>query len=218
MHVSIRRIFTIAGVVSAALLGTSQTSSNAAPVESPSAPEPAALLLPPPAGGDERLDNMGSEVEATGAPEPAALGWPPPAGGNLRLDNMGSEAGAQAVQAFCVFTTDGDHVHISRFPYEASGHGWWENRTCSATLAVVRVQLQQFYTDGRWRNVGTVGTKTVRSGGGAGRRATGRGACTTRDLTAWRSVVDVDLVGQDDDSSQLITEPRDIRCRLLPSP
>ncbi len=113
----------------------------------------------------------------------------------------------------CVFQTRGDYVHVSSSAFEASGHGWWVNGNCSARLAVVTVQLQQYYSDGRWRNIGSVGRKTVASGGGAGNRATGRAGCNNSSLTGWRSVIDVDLVGQADDPRKLTTPARNIRCR-----
>ena len=104
-------------------------------------------------------------------------------------------------------------VHVSSSAFEASGHGWWVNGDCPATLAVVTVQLQQYYSDGKWRNIGSAGKSTVRSGGGAGNRATGRVECANRSVTGWRSVVDVDLVGVADDPGKLTTTSRDIACR-----
>jgi hypothetical protein len=125
-----------------------------------------------------------------------------------------ANSGSLGAAAICVFETRGDYVHVSSSAFEASGHGWWVNGNCSATLAVVTVQLQQYYSDGVWRNKGTVGQSTVRSGGGAGNRATGRGACTAGSaVTGWRSVIDVDLVGQADDPGKLTTSARDIPCR-----
>ncbi|WP_155989151.1 hypothetical protein [Nocardiopsis sp. CNT312] len=91
-------------------------------------------------------------------------------------------------------------------------HGWWVNGNCSAIQAVVTVELQQYYSDGSWRTEGIVGQDTVYSGGGAGNRATGRASCTDGELTSWRSVVDVDLVGVIDDPSKLITTTKNIYC------
>ncbi|MFI6822466.1 hypothetical protein ACIBJE_16155 [Micromonospora sp. NPDC050187] len=115
--------------------------------------------------------------------------------------------------ALCTFQTGGDYVHVSSSAFEASGHGWWVNGNCNATTAVVTVQLQQYYSDGSWRNVGTKGSATVRSGGGAGNRATGRAVCSSSATTSWRSVVDVDLVGLLDDPTSLTTPSRSIACR-----
>jgi len=113
----------------------------------------------------------------------------------------------------CFFETRGDYVHLSSSAFEASGHGWWVNGNCNATLAIVTVQLQQYYADGSWRNAGTAGSATVRSGGGAGNRATGRAGCAGRGLTGWRSVIDVDLVGLADDPGKLVTPGQNIYCR-----
>ncbi|HEU4792362.1 MAG TPA: hypothetical protein VFS96_01770 [Nitrolancea sp.] len=141
-------------------------------------------------------------------PAPATLptaAVPAPASGSdiVTLDNA-------AAQGTCYFETWGDNVHVSSF--EASGHGWWENGNCPATLAVVTVQLQEYYSDGAWRNIGSLGQATVYSGGG-GNRATGRVDCFDGTTTSWRSVVDVDLVGIPDDPGKYITPYKDIACR-----
>lgn len=124
-----------------------------------------------------------------------------------------ADLGVQEAAGPCGFITDGDAVHVSSSAFEASGHGFWRNINCKATKAVVTVQLQQFYSDGKWRNKGTVGKKTVKSGGGAGKRATGRAACNSKTLTGWRSVIDVDLVGQPDSPEKGVTKAVNINCR-----
>jgi hypothetical protein len=147
------------------------------------------------------------------APVPAAAPGSPST--VVSLKNTGSPAKRQGAQDVCFFSTKGDYVHISSSAFEASGHGWWVNGDCPATLAVVTVQLQEYYSDGRWRNKGTVGKKTVRSGGGAGNRATGRGGCNNHGTAGWRSVIDVDLVGVADDPRKLTTPARNIGCTRL---
>ncbi|WP_051752371.1 hypothetical protein [Streptosporangium amethystogenes] len=184
MRQSLRKVSMTAGIVSAALLGMSQTAAIAVPS--------ASVLAPPP------------------TPAPAPDTGRAPAGSEASLENTGS---ATSTRALCVFNTAGDYVHVSSSAFEASGHGWWVNGNCNATLAVVTVQLQQYYSDGSWRNAGTAGRATVRSGGGAGNRATGRGGCNSNSLTGWRSVVDVDLVGLADDPGKLYTPSRNIYCR-----
>ena len=124
-----------------------------------------------------------------------------------------SSTGATEVLRFCTLYTRGDYVHRSSTGIAASAHGWWENRDCPATYAVVTVQLQEYYSDGTWRNVGEPGRKTVRSGGGAGNRATARVDCLSTERTGWRSVVDVDLVGVADDPGALYTPAVNIECR-----
>jgi len=159
------------------------------------------------------LVGAGSATAASAVPVPA----PAPVsadGGSVALANEGSLEDSLGASALCLFETRGDYVHVSSSAFEASGHGWWVNINCSATTAVVTVQLQQYYSDGTWRNKGTVGQATVRSGGGAGNRATGRGACTAGSaLTGWRSVIDVDLVGLADDPGKLTTPAQNINCR-----
>jgi hypothetical protein len=58
-----------------------------------------------------------------------------------------------------------------------------------------------------------VGKQRVRSGGGAGNRATGRAGCTSSASTGWRSVIDVDLVGLIDDPRKLTTPAVNVACR-----
>ncbi|MEU8382998.1 hypothetical protein [Streptosporangium sp. NPDC048865] len=161
-----------------------------------------------------------SQASAVAAPErsapppaPAPVPAPAPAGGEANARNSGSSENDRSRAAVCYFQTRGDYVHISGSAFEASGHGWWVNGDCNATLAVVTVQLQQYYADGTWRNAGTPGSATVRSGGGAGNRATGRAGCLNGSLTGWRSVVDVDLVGLADDPGKLYTPGQNIYCR-----
>jgi hypothetical protein len=161
------------------------------------------------------LDPAG-DSEDTGpipVPAPEADAASPDGEVSMEVTVPSSNADGLAIIGVCSFTTNGDFVHVSSTAFEASGHGWWVNGNCDTTTAVVTVQLQQFYSDGVWRNIGTVGRSTVRSGGGSGNRATGRAACTGSALTGWRSVIDVDLVGLADDPRKLTTAARNINCR-----
>lgn len=143
---------------------------------------------------------------------PASAAVPVPA--PLAGEAAGPLTEPSGPSAVCLFRTNGDYVHVSSTPpASASGHGWWTNINCRATLADVTVQLQQYYSDGRWRNVGSPGRARVRSGGGAGNRATGRVQCVSRAVAGWRSVIDVDLVGLPDDPRKLTTPGRNITCR-----
>ena len=128
------------------------------------------------------------------------------------LSPVGADAATSILRpaALCSFRTDGDRVHISGT--EASGHGWWINVNCRpGTKAVVTVQLQEL-KDGDWKNVGTVGKATVLSGGGRGKRATGRAACVGTAEMRWRSVVDVNLVGALDDPFKFTTGEVPLPC------
>jgi hypothetical protein len=73
------------------------------------------------------------------------------------------------------------------------------------------VQLQE-HKDGDWQDVGTVGKKTVFSGGGSGNRATGRAFCVSKAEKRWRSVIDVNLVGAIDDPRKFITDEVPLPC------
>jgi hypothetical protein len=150
-----------------------------------------------------------SSAENAPVPAPAPTEEP----GDIKEEGV-EETGTDATSSIvCSFRIEGDYVHISSSAFEASGHGWWINGNCNTTFAVVTVQLQQYYSDGSWRNVGTVGTATVRSGGGAGNRATGRAVCNNNSVTGWRSVIDVDLVGILDSPRKYTTATRNIACR-----
>ncbi len=150
------------------------------------------------------------------APVPARVPAGTPAKGEALLDNNSGSSDALAALRACLFRTNGDYVHVSSSAFEASGHGWWTNINCpSGTLAVVTVQLQEYYSDGTWRNKGTLGRATVRPGGGGGNRATGRAVCNNRGVVSWRSVIDVDLVGLPDDPRKLTTPARNIPCTRL---
>lgn len=82
------------------------------------------------------------------------------------------------------------------------------------THAIVTVQLQEFYTDGSWRNKGAKAKATVPSGGGSGKWVAGRAACHDGITTGWRSVIVVDLVNYNDVPGKLITPGRNIGCRV----
>ena len=104
----------------------------------------------------------------------------------------------------------GDNVHLSIG--DASGHGWWVNGDCNATQAIVTVQLQQ-YINGSWVDAGSPGSKTVYSGGGSANRAVARARCNTSTWTAWRSEIDVDLIGIPDTPVKLYTSTTNLYCR-----
>lgn len=74
------------------------------------------------------------------------------------------------------------------------------------------VQLQEYFSDGVWRNRGAVGNKRVQSGGGSGQRATGRAQCANRNRAGWRCIVDVDLVNFPDTSEKIQTDDQSIEC------
>lgn len=122
----------------------------------------------------------------------------------------GTEAQASACTAF----QRGDRVHISgTAPAAASAHGWWVNNDCEATKADVTTQLQIKRGD-IFVNVGSPGKKRVYSGGGSANRSHARLTCANRLPAVWRSVIDVDLVGQIDSANKTPTEAVTINCRV----
>jgi hypothetical protein len=119
------------------------------------------------------------------------------------------------VYAACSFDTLGDYVHKSSG--QASGHGWWKAYSGCNPTARVKVQLQELFSNGVyyvWYNRGTVGNEVVTSGGGAGNRSTGKATCNTSDYVGWRSVVDVDIIGQSDPGDWLYTPASNIYCKV----
>lgn len=115
------------------------------------------------------------------------------------------------------FDTRGDFVHWSRssgtLNGDASGHGWWVNRGCSATQARVTVSLYEAYSDGTWLLKVTNST-VVKARNDGGARANARRACDTRTITGWASIIDADLIGQNDPADVYPTDPADIACRV----
>ena len=195
MRHSFRTMSIAAIVLCAAILGTSLTSASAA-TANPAAATPTAV---PTAPASPTLDSGPTQdvfsLNSTAQTSDSAPAQRP-----------------STSQALCSFLTRGDYVHKSGS--EASGHGWWQNINCRATLADVTVQLQEYYSDGIWRNKGSAGKARVRSSpGGRGNRATGRAACANSSRTGWRSIVDVDLVGVADSAEKLATPGQNIYCR-----
>lgn len=124
------------------------------------------------------------------------------------LESSGTDPEPDGV--LCNFSTYGDYVHYSGD--DASGHGWWVNGDCNASQAIVTVQLQQNIS-GSWVDAGSLGSKTVYSGGGSANRAVGRAHCNSSTWTAWRSEIDVDLIGIPDDPRKLYTSTQYLYCR-----
>lgn len=137
--------------------------------------------------------------------------------GTGSLEDIAIEQDVTAAQAACSFTQHADNPHISSTAFEASGHGYWTTTNtarCQARTATVSVQLQQYWSDGRYRNAGAKAQKSgVLPGGGSGRRATGRARCFTAKAVTWRSLVDVDIEGYVDGSAVAVSRRRTLSCR-----
>lgn len=114
-----------------------------------------------------------------------------------------------SIAATCQFETWGDNVHISGS--DVSGHGWWVNISCPNYRAYVRIWVEEYYSDGSWRSKG-FGSKTVWPGGGSANRANARATCQGSTVVSWRSRVDVDVLGIEDDAIQHITPVQNLPC------
>jgi hypothetical protein len=117
----------------------------------------------------------------------------------------------------CSPTPKGDYVHISSSgpPPQASAHAYWLKNNCIYNTALVTVQLQEYYSDGSWRDKGTLGSKTIPSGKiRLSQRPNGRTTCTGGTaLTSWRSVVVVRVIGEPGVNEQT-TATQNINCRV----
>jgi hypothetical protein len=147
------------------------------------------------------------DPDSDSAPEADLVSELASADGEVSMKDMVSPTGTDAGPP-CTFGTQGEIVRMGAFPHEVVGYGSWINVDCPVRSATVTVQLQE-YRDGRWRNVGTVGKRTVGSGG----RALARARCNSQSSTRWRSVIDVDLVDLQDPPNKLVTSARTLPCR-----
>lgn len=101
----------------------------------------------------------------------------------------------------CTYRQAVDNPHVTAG--ESSVHGWWINAggTCPSK-ANVDVYLQGYWCDGfgcSWITVAD-GSGDYYAGGGSGRRANARRACSGTSTVGWRGYVDVDLIGVNDPS------------------
>lgn len=83
-------------------------------------------------------------------------------------------------------------------------------------MAKIKIKLQtkkirRFWFDS-WPDATGWNDKTVRSGGGAEKRANARRTCNGTTVTQWRSVVDVDIIGYQDPADVHVTPVRFLRC------
>lgn len=114
-----------------------------------------------------------------------------------REDGRLSVGDGSAARAVSVFWTDVDRPHMSGG--DVSVHGWWGRVSGSARYARVQVCLQRPAAGGGYRNFKCSDRKTIRPGGGRGRRVTVRHACTGRQGPfLWRGVAEADIVGEAD--------------------
>lgn len=108
-----------------------------------------------------------------------------------------------------LYLTNGDYVHITAG--DASGHGWWEKLSGTATTAKVTIWLEE-NLGGTWY-VEATGTYTGGPGPGSGKWANARYTCIpTTGTYQWRSRIDVDIIGEQDPPDQAITKAQGLHC------
>jgi hypothetical protein len=107
------------------------------------------------------------------------------------------------------YLTNGDYVHITAG--DASGHGWWEKLSGTATSAKVTIWLEE-NLGGTWY-IEATGTYTGGPGPGSGKWANARYTCIpTTSTYQWRSRIDVDIIGEQDPPDQAITKTQSLHC------
>lgn len=154
------------------------------------------------APGDDTHPGSGTPSSEEGGPAlyPAGgTGGPAPYPGGEAGASADSTPSVQTVAGSCSYRTRGDNPH--RSGADVSAHGWWLYLSGSCpSQADVTVDLEQWWCDAFgcrwiWR---ARGSARVYAGGGSGRWANARKTCDSSQLTGWRNVVDVDLVGVSD--------------------
>jgi hypothetical protein len=183
----------LCAIVMSGLTGVAQASARADTI-----PVSIARITPSPAGSPG----------ASGVPAPF-----PASGARARHSPAAAVAVKAQVAKSCKPVAQGDNVHISSTPPPtASGHGSWKKGTCTVSRASVTVQLQEFFSDGVWRNKGTPGHATVPPGGGSGKRATGRADCAGTALAGWRSIVTVTVSNGEQGHASHTTPAQNLHC------
>jgi hypothetical protein len=121
-----------------------------------------------------------------------------PSDDDVVLTCTGSNPETVAPYQPCSPLARGDNVHISSTPpATASGHGWWLINDCAQVKATVTIQLQEYFSNGDWYNIGSPASKKVYGGTtkspGSSNRVNARALCSDTNLAGWRSVVKVTL-------------------------
>lgn len=152
-------------------------------------------------------------VVALVALAPPSTADAPTHGGGWRLTTQRPKqpsSGPAAVQPRnTLYLTNGDYVHITAG--DASGHGWWEKLSGTASTAKVTIWLEE-NLGGTWY-VEATGTYTGGPGPGSGKWANARYTCIpTASNFQWRSRIDVDIIGEQDPPDQAITKTQDLKC------
>lgn len=152
--------------------------------------------------------------------EPAAH---PDGGGGSEIgdpDELAGDIYQSSTQ--CNYASHGDDPHLSSSNDAVSAHGWWTVSGITwgcPEYADVEVQLQVWLcnvynpNDCYWKTLNKSESR-IRPGGGAGRRTTARILCSTSSEIGYRSIIDVDLVGQSDPDDN-VYKSANVRCRPL---
>lgn len=138
-------------------------------------------------------------------------------GSSVQTGDVVPGEGGVVGQTSCNYTTEGDHPHISSSGNAVSAHGWWTTPGVSwncpsyaDVTVVLRMWVCNSISGNCWWTTLNTGKKRVLAGGGSGKRATARSSCSASTTVGYRSIIDVDLVGQ--------TDPSDVKVITLNVP
>jgi hypothetical protein len=166
----------------------------------------------------EHGEPSAAQTSSTKPGKPAAQPGLRPKGGRTEetgvSDVPDDSAGQVSIMAPCTPETRYDFPHMSSTGWAVSAHGSWNHGNCSihANTAMVRVTLQEYWTDGTWRTYHNPVRELYAWNSGGG-RTTARVDCMTSSQTSWRSIVDVDVVGVSDTGDIKISYD-DVPCRV----
>jgi hypothetical protein len=107
-----------------------------------------------------------------------------------------------------------DYVHVSSTPpATASSHGYWFRGDCGVPKANVTIQLQEYFSNGQWYNIGSPSSKLTRPGTGSTVRVNVRATCDSTGVAGWRSVDSVTVPVQGG-SDTYTSDGKNIACSV----
>ena len=128
-----------------------------------------------------------------------------------------------ATSGKCIYSSWGDWPHLSRNNKDVSADGYWVDDSSGQCpqYADVEVWIEAHrctlpdYGHCWWEIIAN-NKERVRASDPGGKRVNARRPCATFEETGYRTVVDVDLVGESDPPDNTYSIPRNVDCK--PSP
>lgn len=162
--------------------------------------------------------------------EKGSFAYAPLSGAEMPREEADDSGGGADEEAWwpCNYETRGDYVHLSSTGFAASAHGWWLDNSdgdCPehADVEVTLQALVCYYNPDPgppcyWDTLGTPANQRIKARNLSGQRTTARHNCASSQTVAYRSIVDVDLVGQWDGPFKLYTATVEIPCYPAQAP